>query len=323
MSRLALPFLADETLGDRQPMRLLLALALGALVAVAAALIGGFLAIGAFTWVAAQLGADDAGPPVPINEVLNNPALAANSLRLGLVLLLMAASVNGAAAFGFVRMGASVMKRRFMTYFTAAPRFRWGLVLAGLGLHVLLLGPLMFWESWGEISAGRFPLMTMTSVAGYRVFYVIFAMITVFIAALAEEILFRGWLLRHLAALLRNPWIAMAAGSLLFSAAHMEFTPAAFLVRVIMGAGFAWMTLRTGGVELASGVHMANNLLLTIFVQPLTLASSPDWSLTPSDLVELASVAVGYLVIAEVVVRLLPRASASAEDELAIAIPVE
>jgi membrane protease YdiL (CAAX protease family) len=307
MSRLALPFLADETPADRQPLRLLLALGLGGLVAVAAALIGGFLAIGLFTWAAHALGADSAGPPVPINDVLNNPALAANSLRLGLVLLVMAAAVNGAAAFGFVRMAAAVIKRRFGSYFTVAPKFRWGLVATGLGLHVLLLGPLMFWESWGEISAGRFPLMTMTSVAAYRVFYVVVAVITVFIAALAEEILFRGWLLRHLAALLRNPWIAMAAGALLFSAAHMEFTPAAFLIRAIMGAGFAWMTLRTGGVELASGVHMANNLLLTIFVQPLTLVSNPNWTLSPSDLLELASVAAGYLIIAEVAVRLLPR----------------
>lgn len=304
MARLALPFIADETPGDHSPGRLALAVALGAVVGLGAALLGGLAAITIYSLGAHLLGADQGPPTPPINEILSNPALAMGSVRASVELIFMVAAINGAGMFAFVAAAAFVLKRRFSTYLAVASRFRWGLVLTGLALHLLLIGPLLIWESWDEISGGRFPLATMTDLLGARVFYVAVALVTVFLAALAEEVLFRGWLLRHMTAVLRNPWIALAAGSLLFSAAHMEFTPGAFIVRALMGAGFCWMTLRTGGVELAAGVHLANNLLLTLFVQPLTLAAPPETAISAQDMIEIVSVAVGYLAIAEIAVRL-------------------
>ena len=43
-----------------------------------------------------------------------------------------------------------------------------------------------------------------------------------------------------------------------------------------MGAGFAYMTLRLGGIEFSTGVHAANNLLIVLFIQGRCRWKKPD-----------------------------------------------
>jgi hypothetical protein len=74
-----------------------------------------------------------------------------------------------------------------------------------------------------------------------------------------------------------------------------------------MGAGFAYMTLRLGGIEFSTGVHAANNILIVLFIEPLTLqnaGASSDLSL--GALLEDVALIAGYIVITEAVVRVAP-----------------
>lgn len=321
MARLALPFLSDERPDDRNLGRIALGVPVAFVAGGVAALAAGLLAIVLFTWIAFQIGAAGDGPMVGLEELFQNPEVAAADLRLSLTLLSMVAAVNGAFAAVAVLVGGMILKRRYASYFTAATRFRWGLVLFGALAHAALLGPLVVWQNWAAINAGQFPLFTMTPEMGLRVFYVAFAAVTLFIAALAEEILFRGWLLRHVSALLRNPLIAVVLTSVIFSAIHGELQPAPFLARVVMGAGFAWMTLRLGGVELATGAHMANNLILAALVQPLTAPSGGGATLTPGDFIDLGAYALTYLAATEAAVRLFPfepREPSAAEEAASV-----
>lgn len=76
------------------------------------------------------------------------------------------------------------------------------------------------------------------------------------LAPLAEEIVFRGAILRSLLTSTK-PWIAIAISALLFSLVHMNPAqmPFAFLAGILLG----WMYWRTGSILPGMAYHWANN----------------------------------------------------------------
>ncbi|MGW0531627.1 CPBP family intramembrane glutamic endopeptidase [Streptomyces sp. NPDC003032] len=79
--------------------------------------------------------------------------------------------------------------------------------------------------------------------------------------AAAEEYAFRGWLTQAVGAWLRSPWVAILPQALLFAAAHGWGTPWGFADLVVFGLVTGVLTIRTGGLEAAIGLHVLNNLL--------------------------------------------------------------
>ena len=101
--------------------------------------------------------------------------------------------------------------------------------------------------------------------------YVGIAAFFLFLAAFAEEMVFRGWLLQQTSAFTRSLPILLLVNGVLFSLIHVDPDPGAFIVRAAMGMGWCWVALRMGGLEFATGAHLANNLAITVLVEPLTL----------------------------------------------------
>jgi hypothetical protein len=153
-----------------------------------------------------------------------------------------------------------------------------------------------------------------------RAAYAIAAVALLIPAAAAEEIVFRGWLLRQTAAFLRNPVTLLVVNGVLFSAIHLDFAPDAFLARSVMGAGFAYMTLRLGGIEFATGAHAANNILIVLFVEPLILKPSEPTGFSAGTVLEDVLLVIGYVVITELVVRWprLRRLTRIQDEELSV-----
>ena len=126
-------------------------------------------------------------------------------------------------------------------------------------------------------------------------------------AGMAEELVFRGWLLRQFAALSRRPSLLVVGSGLVFSAIHFDFSPDGFITRAVMGGGLAYMTLRMGGIELAAGVHAANNIMIVLFIQQLGPATAVGGDgLTAGTLISDAVMLAGYIAIAEVIARIGP-----------------
>ncbi|OQD56051.1 CAAX protease family protein [Streptomyces phaeoluteigriseus] len=98
--------------------------------------------------------------------------------------------------------------------------------------------------------------------AGWAVFGPALAMLVVLVPlqAAAEEYAFRGWLIQAVGAFLRSPWPAIVPQAVLFAAAHGWGTPWGFADLVVFGAVAGWLTVRTGGLEAAIGLHAVNNL---------------------------------------------------------------
>jgi len=87
----------------------------------------------------------------------------------------------------------------------------------------------------------------------------------------SEELLFRGYAMQGLARLTRRPAVLAVASSLLFALPHLLNPEVRQYGLLIMGANYfaigmllATITLRDGRLELAIGVHAANNVFLAL-----------------------------------------------------------
>lgn len=160
---------------------------------------------------------------------------------------------------------ALVHRRPLRTALTGAPRFRWRqlwasfaamlvLLLAGLGVQAVI------WPGELELSfePARFFLM-LPWVAGMLALQV-----------LAEEMVFRGYLLQALRLLL-PAWAVWFAVSALFALAHglnpETASEVGFLILFfIMGGYLTFLAFYSNGLEAALGVHLANNVMALLVV---------------------------------------------------------
>jgi membrane protease YdiL (CAAX protease family) len=81
--------------------------------------------------------------------------------------------------------------------------------------------------------------------------------------AAAEEYLCRGWLVQTFASWIRTPWPGAVAGSVLFVVLHDYTEPLVFADLFVFAMALCWLTIRTGGLEAAIALHVANNVVLT------------------------------------------------------------
>lgn len=91
------------------------------------------------------------------------------------------------------------------------------------------------------------------------------------IQSATEEFVFRGYVMQGLALITRRPWLIAVASSLLFAAPHLLNPEVERHGTLIMAANYfaiglllATVTLRDGRLELAIGLHAANNVFLAL-----------------------------------------------------------
>lgn len=103
-----------------------------------------------------------------------------------------------------------------------------------------------------------------------RPVYVVAMAVGLLVAAAAEEVAFRGVLLRLTGQIARHPLILCLINGVLFSALHMDPDPVGFVARCLSGVVWTWAALRLGGLEFATGAHLGNNLLISLIWTPLS-----------------------------------------------------
>jgi membrane protease YdiL (CAAX protease family) len=294
-------FLADITARDRDPARIAAAVIGGACVGLVASVACWILVLVPYTFL---IGLGREGLLGLGKVALMFKDADAHDLSITVLRLVESTATDGAFPLAFVALAATITSRPFQHYVTAARRIRWRLVVVGLGLSVVTMAPLVIAS---RLSAGGPPapiLDIAPSLAG-RLVYVLAALLLIPSAA-AEELMFRGWLMRQLAAFSHSPGVLVFATAIAFAAAHFDFSPDAFLTRTLMGAGFAYMTLRVGGIELATGAHAANNILFILFIEPLNPAvnSGGGGGLPAGVLLGDVVLVAGYVALAEATVRM-------------------
>ena len=294
------PFLDDLTPADRRVVPLLLTLPIGVLAALLAAVICG-LAV----FVAFAVGGGGVASVERLMEMIGRGETPTGLTQVAFVVSLLA-FVNGGMALAFVGVAALLHRRRLASYFTAAPRFRWRLLALGLGLFALTIGPLLLASAALDPKAPGSPLLAVSPDLGGRLIYAVMVVVLFLIAAAAEELVFRGWLIKVVGAWFPDPRAVLVISGLLFSAIHFDPNLDAFLVRLAMGVGLAWMTLRLGGIEFAVGAHAANNIIILLFIQPMSLKPEPAHGFPPETLLIAPLMLAGYVALAEIAARWAP-----------------
>ncbi len=250
------PFLQVLTERDRRWPRLVL-MAFGAPLAVM---------ILAFV-VAVGLSLLTGGELFAVNDLPRLRRSAVYVLQLGVGL--------GALALAVMLAARMIFARPLATWLTAAPHFRWGLVAWGGAVAAVGAGVLMALDAAAHHAAAAPPILDPGSGLALKLFYVAAVLVGLFVAATAEEVVFRGYLLQQTAAFTRNIWLIVAVNAAVFALAHLEFDPAALAARALAGAAFAWAALRLGGLEFAIGAHVATNLMIALFQAPM-LPEDPE-----------------------------------------------
>jgi membrane protease YdiL (CAAX protease family) len=153
---------------------------------------------------------------------------------------------------------------------TAAPRFRWRHALAGLALFLPVVALEIGLDALSGSKGPGSPLFADAALGG-KLLYAGAAVLFLWLAALAEEMIFRGWLLQQTGALTRSVAVVLAVNAVVFSLAHADPSLGAFVTRCALGAAWAWIVLRLGGIEFAAGAHFANNLGIALLARPVLM----------------------------------------------------
>ena len=203
----------------------------------------------------------------------------ADALKLdrNLVLLLEL----GMFVFGFIGFYVGIRffhHKIFTSVLTGYEKFRykrflfaffvWGLLLVCLVLTEYFLFP-------SEISIQRKVGADGALNFNYVGFFISLVIMVVFmpIQTGLEEIVFRGYLVQGLAQIFKNGYVPLILTSLLFGLAHMsnpEVKAYGWPVMLTYFCGFALfmgaITLLDEGLELAFGIHFANNIVSSVLV---------------------------------------------------------
>lgn len=288
MTEFADAVLANSSSRERNPLRILLWLVLTAIFSVVW-LVAVALTIGA--------AASDILPFLSAGEAI--PESPGRLRQETVFMVLVSLSLAGAAAAALLAAKIA-FKRTARSYLKPAAPFRWSLLLLGAGVFSILavvtiaMDPLVTGEPFDP------PIFDGTYPFADRLLYGGAAVLLLLIAASAEEVIFRGVLTQVSGAFTRKVMILAVINGLLFSAIHLDFDPASFVSRAILGAAFTWTVLRTGGLELAIGAHTANNLMIAWFAG--TISEAADVSRTPPPVYTLIDAAVCIALVAIVIV---------------------
>ncbi|AYG95013.1 CPBP family intramembrane metalloprotease [Brevundimonas naejangsanensis] len=174
------------------------------------------------------------------------------------------------------------------------PGRRFDLQLFGVGI-LLMTAIQILWIPFTLRMGGEWrpPVFDPYYVGHTRILYAAAMTGALLIAAAAEEVIFRGVVLRVSGLITRRALVLCLMNGLMFSAIHLDPDPVSFLQRTLAGMGWTWAALRVGGLEFAIGSHFANNLFLALIWSPMstvTQAQEVSWVVLAPELATIAIV---------------------------------
>jgi uncharacterized protein len=163
--------------------------------------------------------------------------------------------------------------RPLKTLITSEANIRWGRIFAGAAVWFLIAALLSVIESL--LYPSRYVL---TFQPATLLIFAVFALILIPLQTSAEEFFFRGYLLQWMGLRLKNKWLLSILNGALFllpHAANPEMAASSILIGLgyfVMGFFFTFITLQDHGIELALGMHAANNLFASLFANYVVTA---------------------------------------------------
>jgi membrane protease YdiL (CAAX protease family) len=194
--------------------------------------------------------------PVSDQIVGLNPLWPFIALMLSFVMLLI----------GLYIVVRFVHGRKFMGLVTSASAVNWRRVGEGFGIWLLLAAVLAVVEA--VLHPNRYQL-TFDPINFFP--FAIAALILIPVQTTTEELVFRGYVLQSASLFSRNRIILSIVSGILFLGPHLtnpEVGEDVFLLPLFyfsLGAFLAYISLKDNNLELALGIHAANNLFTALF----------------------------------------------------------
>jgi uncharacterized protein len=168
----------------------------------------------------------------------------------------------------FILLIKPLNNRTFVMTINGTGRLRWYRFFVSF-LVWLILSAIYFFI-YLKVDPSNFKL---GNVSVTLIFLTIISFIFIPFQAAFEEVLFRGYLMQGLSAMIRNRWFPLLMTSVLFGLMHAfnpEVKEFGFFTMmpqyVVFGLIFGIVTILDDGIEAAIGAHAANNIFLCIMV---------------------------------------------------------
>ncbi len=197
--------------------------------------------------------------------------------------------------------------RPFRTLITPYERVGWKRVAAGF------VGWFVIAAASGLIEAVLHPGRYQPNPEPLTVLpFLVVAALLIPVQAGTEELIYRGYLLQGMGLLFRHPVVLSVLNGSLFALPHAtnpEVTAGfvkVMLVYLLAGCFWAFITLRSGTLELALGAHVANNFFTAVVAnfQETAIPSRSFFTITEIDAnYQLVSLIIGTVVFYLVLVR--------------------
>lgn len=182
-------------------------------------------------------------------ESFNNPAGLAVGLLM--VVLLLPACMLAVRLVG---------RRRTGTLLSVTGRLRWHLLTRASVITAIVLGVFTGVLMLVEAATGTIPdRVVPDGTVGRLALMLLIVLLLVPWQAAAEEIVFRGLLAQTVGSWLRHPAWAIVLPLPLFVFGH-DYSLAGMLDVAVFAAVAGYLTWQTGGLEVAIGMHVVNNL---------------------------------------------------------------
>lgn len=198
-------------------------------------------------------------------ETLQNDMLdTVTDTNLGLVLTLLTFVAGFFALFFCVKY---IHRKNYLDIVTSRPKFNWQRFFFGAGVWAILtlttLSITIYTRENNEIIL-QFNFLTFIGLA-------IISLLLLPFQTAFEEIMFRGYLMQGFALFFKSRWISFVLVALLFGIMHStnpevkNFGAEVTLPQYItMGLLLGFIALKDEGLELAIGLHAANNILAAL-----------------------------------------------------------
>jgi membrane protease YdiL (CAAX protease family) len=234
---------------------------------------------------------------VHLDQILGNVGLIGEARRT-----LELAAGPAAVAVAVPVAGWLLMHRSPRSWYTSAPRFRWRLLVVGMGLFCLVTGLTMLADGLVHGFPKSPPLLRSDERMSARLIYFAITLLALTAAAAAEEVVTRGWMMQQTAVFTHNLVLIVSVNAAAFAFIHLDPDPLRNVALFASGVSLSLIAIRTGGLEFGIGVHAANNLMLVWFSQPLDLeraGTRMNWA----DLAIQLAVTFSGLALAELTLR--------------------
>jgi uncharacterized protein len=206
-----------------------------------------------------------------------------------------------------------IHKRPFRSLITSQPKINWPRLFVGFIFWFIIAGLVSIFEA--ILYPGRY---VFSFDPDRFIIYAVFALLLIPIQASCEELFFRGYLMQGLGLRIRGMIILPVASGLIFGLLHlanpeMAVPSGAWMLAVsyfLVGVFAALVTLLDGGLELALGLHSANNLYTALVANTTVsaLASESIFKVNEIDpLYGLISLAIGLVIFYLLAFLIFPR----------------